>query len=43
MRADIQVLTDAELETQLGYDWRQHKATFVGVDGQATAASTTDG
>ena len=32
MRANFKVLSDAELEKELGYNWREHPATFAGPD-----------
>ena len=32
MRANLKVLSDAELEKELGYNWREHPATFAGPD-----------
>ncbi len=38
MRADLVVMTNEELQQQLGYDWRQHRATFEGVDKRTVRA-----
>ncbi len=38
MRADLIVATDEELAQHLGYNWREHRATFAGVDGKSAPA-----